>query len=247
MNAVLNSLAGSRTKHFVGLIRVSTQKQANDDKNLSLEVQEDRLRGYAGNVRGATLSVHTEIASSSKSSAPRSVFHAAIKEVKDTQGILIVVRIDRLSRNTEVMPLLSGVKIFSLDEGWVTSKRLKELLTEAARKAKAISVGSKSSADRRRARGEKLGNRKTLDVAQRNGRASRMARAARKISDLAEILRLNPELTPLSHADLTRHLNVIGALNQHKAGHRVPWTKGSIRKPRQLAMQLLADASIASF
>ena len=245
MNVLSNAYAGSRTKHFVGLIRVSTQKQVDDDNNLSLEVQEDRIRGYVGNVRGATLSVHTEIGSASKSSAPRSVFQAAIKEVKDTQGILIVVRIDRLSRNSEVIPLLKGVKIFSLDEGWVTSKRLKELLAEAARKAKAVSVGSKLSADRRRARGEKLGNRKTLDVAQRNGRASRMARAAKKVTDLAEIFRLDPELSPLSHADLSHHLNTIGTLNHHKAGQWVPWTKGSIRSPRKAAMKLLARGLIA--
>jgi DNA invertase Pin-like site-specific DNA recombinase len=239
MNAQSNTLAGSRTKHFVGLIRVSTQKQAEDVNNMSLEVQEDRIRGYVGNVRGATLSVHTEIGSASKSSTPRLVFQTAIQEVKDTKGILVVVRIDRLARNSEVIPLLKGVKVYSLDEGPMSQNRLADLLTEAEREAKAISVGSKSSADRRRARGEKLGNRKTLDLAQRNGCASRMARAARKIADLSDILRSNASLIHLTHADLSHHLNAIGALNHHKAGQFIPWTKGAIRKPREAAMRLL--------
>jgi len=43
----------------------------------------------------------------------------------------------------------------------------------------------------------------------------------------------------LSHAELSKHRNVIGALNHHKAGQLIPWSKGSIRSPRRKEMKLL--------
>jgi len=66
-----------------------------------------------------------------------------------------------------------------------------------------------------------------------------MTRAEKKISDLASILRSEPELTRLSHAELSKHLNAISARNHHKAGQLVPWSKGSIMSPRRKAMKLL--------
>jgi DNA invertase Pin-like site-specific DNA recombinase len=140
MNAVVETPERSRIKHFIGLIRVSTRRQA--DENLSLEVQEQRIRSYVENTPKATLSFHVETQSASKSSAHRSVLHAAVQEAKTTKGTLVVARIDRLSRSLDVLPLLKGVKIYSLDQGRVTPGRLKELVTEAARESKTISEGA---------------------------------------------------------------------------------------------------------
>jgi DNA invertase Pin-like site-specific DNA recombinase len=237
MNAVVETPERSRIKHFIGLIRVSTRRQA--DENLSLEVQEQRIRSFVENTPKATLSLHTETQSASKSSAHRSVLHAAVHEAQTTKGTLVVVRIDRLSRSLDVLPLLNGVKIYSLDQGRVTPGRLKELVTEAARESKIISNGAKNSAAERRAKGQVLGNRSTLHIAQHNGCARNKARADKKVYDLAEIFRTHPRLFSLTHKDLSQSLNDMGFLNQITGSEHIPWTKGSIRAPRSKAMQIL--------
>ncbi len=237
MNAVVDTFERSRIKHFIGLIRVSTRRQADD--NLSLEVQEQRIRSFVENTPKATLSFHVETQSASKSPTHRSVLHAALEEARTTQGTLVVVRIDRLSRSLDVLPMLKGVKIYSLDQGRVPPGRLKELVTEAARESKAISEGAKASAVERRAKGQKLGNRSTLHIAQHNGCARNKARADNKVHDLAELFRTEPWLLSLTHKDLCLALNAIGFLNQINSSESIPWTKGSIRAPRFKAMQIL--------
>ena len=240
MNAVADTSGRSRIKHFIGLIRVSTTRQA--DENLSLEVQEQRIRSFVENTPKATLSLHVETQSASKSSARRSVLHDAVQEALTSQGTLVGVRIDRLSRNLDVLPLLKGVRIYSLDQGRVTPDRLKELINEANRESKAISDGAKASAAERRAKGQLLGNRSTLHIAQRNGCVRNKARADKKVHDLAEIFRTHSRLLSLSHRELGMTLNNMGFLNQVNGSEKVLWTKGSIRTPRAKAMQILASS-----
>lgn len=240
MNAVIDTPERSRIKHFIGLIRVSTRRQADD--NLSLEVQEQRIRSFVDNTPKATLSVHVETQSASRSSARRSVLQAALEEARTTKGTLVVVRIDRLSRNLDVLPLLKCVRIYSLDQGRVSPERLKELITEAFRESKAISDGAKTSAAERRAKGQLLGNRSTLHIAQHNGCARNKARADKKVHHLAEIFRTHPRLLSLTHRELSLSLNGMGFLNQINSSETVLWTKGSIRAPRARAMQILTIA-----
>jgi hypothetical protein len=117
---------------------------------------------------------------------------------------------------------------------------LKELIIEAHRGSKAISDGARAAAAERRAKGQLLGNRSTLHIAQRNGCVRNKARADKKVHDLAEIFRSHSRLLSLTHRELSLTLNSMGFLNQINGSERVHWTKGSIRAPRGKALQILA-------
>ncbi|WP_394198543.1 recombinase family protein [Litoreibacter albidus] len=242
MNTITDIPGHARIKHFIGLIRVSTRRQA--DENLSLEVQEQRIRSFVENTPNATLNLHIETQSASKLSARRSVLKAALEEARTTKGTLVVVRIDRLSRNMDVLPLLKGVRIYSLDQGFVAPKRLKELVAEAHRESKVISDAARISAAERRAKGQLLGNRSTLHIAQRNGCVRNKARADNKVQRLVDIFRTNSRLQSLTHRELSLTLNSMGFFNQVNGSETVPWTKGSIRAPRAKAMKILMSAQI---
>lgn len=239
MNAVTDNFRRSRIKHFVGLIRVSTGKQADD--NLSLDVQEQRIRTRISEIGNAELELFCEVDSASKKQTKyaRPVLHAAIEAARKNDATLVVVRINRLTRNPDALPFLKGIKIRSLEQGDVSQSRLKELVYEASRESQVISEGSSASAASRRARGEKLGNTKNLDVAQRKGCERNQVRAQRKVVDLADHFRRRPELQKLTHADLCGALNDLGFLNQRNACEQVPWTKDTIRRPRAKAMKIL--------
>jgi len=240
MNAVSDTFRGSRIKHFIGLIRVSTRKQADD--NMSLNVQEERLQEFVAEFPGAKLTLFEEIGSASKqqTKASRPVLHAAIQTARDNRATLVVVQIDRLARNPKVLPFLKGVKVLSLEQGYLDRKRLKRLIIDAANAAQAISESSKASAASRKARGEKLGNRVNLDVAQKNGCTNNKLRADGKARALADLLRTNSDLLKLSYNELSTALNEMGFLNQRNKWDRVPWTKETIQRLKKKAVELLS-------
>lgn len=239
MNAVSNNFRRSRIKHFIGLIRVSTRKQADD--NMSLNVQKERLQELAAEYPGAKLTLFEEIGSASKqqTKSSRPVLHAAIETAREDRATLVVVQIDRLARNLEVLPFLKGVKVLSLEQGYLDRKRLKRLLIDAANAAQAISEGSKTSAASRKARGEKLGNRVNLGVAQAKGCQNNRMRADNKVRALFALLRKEKELQFLTHQKLCETLNARGFLNQRSAREQVPWTKHTIRRPLEQARQMI--------
>jgi len=239
MNAVSDSSKRSRIKHFVGLIRVSTGKQADD--NMSLHVQDERIRAYASQFPSAELTIFSEVGSASKSQTElmRPVLHSAIEKAREIGGTLIVVRIDRLSRNLDVIPFLKGIRIYSLDQRFAGQQRLKELVEDAARESLAISEGSIASAAKRRARGEKLGNTTNLGDAQKKGCQSNSVRARKKVLDLAEMFTRDPSLQFLTHSQLCGVLNQRGFLNKRNVWNQVPWTKETIRRTRKKAMEIL--------
>ena len=238
MNTVSDNFRRSRTKHFIGLIRVSTGKQADD--NMSLNVQEKRLREYTSEFPSATLTIFKEIGSASKQQAKskRPVLHAAIEAARKIGATLVVVQIDRLARNPEVLPFLKGVKILSIEQGYLDRTRLKRLIIDAANAARTISEGSKSSAASRKARGEKLGNCVNLDLARSKGCQNNRIRADNKVRAFAALLRDQEDLQLLTRQQLCETLNAKGFLNQRSAGERVPWTKDTIRRPLKRAKQM---------
>ncbi len=113
-----------------------------NDRNAQAAAQhpEDRRTAVLGRPCQAGFSAHAKCCGT-----------ASGKVGSDPAFAVWVARMAALA-NPDVIPLLKGVKIYSLDEGHVTSKHLKDLLVEAEREAKAISVGSKASAAQRRAR-----------------------------------------------------------------------------------------------
>lgn len=70
---------------------------------------------------------------------------------------------------------------------------------------------------------------------------SNMLRHDRKVREVAEFLRTNPEWLPAGARRLSRHLNETGRLNLVSDTHgiRKPWTKDSLSKILNEARDLL--------
>jgi len=184
--------------------RVSTREQG-DSRN-GLEAQTARLEQFASSSGVNILATYEEVASGAKGVDGRPVLAAALAHAKRSKAVLLVAKLDRLSRSVEFIAGLMNrqVRFASAEDGLHCEPfmlHLKAMLAEQERRM--VSERTKAALQAKKARGEPLGvhtHKTPLDTSARAGLASAAAVAA--VADQFA-LRLASVVLPLRRTGMT--------------------------------------------
>lgn len=141
---------------FISYRRVSTIEQG--DSKLGLEAQQHAVEQFAAKVGGSIIRDYVEIASGDDDSRP--ILAAALKQAKRAGAVLLVAKLDRISRAVAVVSTLmrEGVRFVAADRPDASTLELHILAVFAQEeRAKIISRTVDALAAARR-RGVKLGS-----------------------------------------------------------------------------------------
>lgn len=142
-------------KKFIAYYRVSTQRQG--QSGLGLEAQVESVRAYLAGVGGELLASYQEVESGRKSKRPELL--KAIAHAKAARAVLVVAKLDRLSRNMAFTSMLmeSGLEFVCCDMPHVDNFTIHVIAAVAQREAEMISKRTREALAAYKARGGKLG------------------------------------------------------------------------------------------
>ena len=141
--------------NYIAYTRVSTKKQGNS--GLGLEAQTASVINFV-NGHGKLLATYTEVESGKKSDRPE--LAKALSHARRSKAVLIVAKMDRLSRNVAFLSALmeSKVEFQAADNPHANRLTIHILAAIAEHEAKATSTRTKEALQAARARGTKLGS-----------------------------------------------------------------------------------------
>lgn len=140
---------------FVSYNRVSTQRQG--QSGLGLEAQQAAVKAFVQQRGGNVLAEFVEVESGRKAERPQ--LAAAIAEAKRQGAVLLIAKLDRLSRNVAFISALleSGADVLAVDMPEANKFMLHIMAAVAEQEAEAISARTKAALGAAKARGTKLG------------------------------------------------------------------------------------------
>ncbi|UTH47187.1 recombinase family protein [Loktanella salsilacus] len=221
----------SYPKHFHGLARVSTEKQADD--YLSLVNQTKAIREYANSL-GVIAPIHNEEGSGGLPWEDREILKQVLREAKMDNAAILVTAVDRLARELTVFHEIVrlGIPVCVVGRGKITRKELWDELKMAKAEHDRIGRVAKQDHAGRKVSGKKVGGTFTYETSIRGGIAGYL-RAGDRDRRMFERLREHPEWTEMSHKALAEHLNAVGIRNVvKKSGFENDWTRNSVQKLR---------------
>ena len=147
-----------KQKNYVAYLRQSTMKQ--EISGLGVEAQREIMRNYLKDKK--TIAEYIETESGKKSNRPQLL--AALAMCRKTNSILIVAKLDRLSRNVAFTSKLleSDVEIVFCDFPQANRLILHIISSIAEYEAGLISQRTKQSLQAKKARGVQLGKAENL-------------------------------------------------------------------------------------
>lgn len=142
----------------IGYLRVSTKGQG--ESGLGIEAQKAAIETYAQQHGLAIAGLYTEVESGKRADRPK--LAAALAHAKRSKGVLVVAKLDRLSRNVEFLArvLNAGTEFVACDNPAANRLTLHILAAVAENEAKAISDRTKAALAAYKARGGKLGGQR---------------------------------------------------------------------------------------
>lgn len=160
---------------IVAYYRVSTQRQGRS--GLGLEAQEAAVATYARSVGAAVVASYTEVETGKKDDLDnRPELRRAIAHAKRSRAVLVIAKLDRLTRSVYVTALLhkSGVEFVCCDQPTANRLTIQILAAVAEDEARRISQRTKDALAAYEARGGALGAarpecRNLTDEARRRG------------------------------------------------------------------------------
>ena len=235
-----------KSAEFVGYIRVSTLRQ--EQEGFGLDIQEQVIKSWVTQAQRSHRWIFSDAATarSLRSFQGRAGLQDALKMCRDLGVDLVVPNISRLSRDMSILRELdlAGVKIISvLDGGRKVSKPiLHAIIKKAELEGANIAKRTKDALAVAKSRGVILGNKSTLEAAQRRGSISNVVRSGIKIQELADFLEKNANWQDLSRLKLVDLLNASGPLNliSEKRLQREPWRISTLREPLAKAIKEIA-------
>lgn len=149
-------------KQYIAYYRVSTQKQG--QSGLGLEAQQAAVHAYVGS-HATILKEFTEVESGKKNHRPQ--LEAALAEAKSTGSVLLIAKLDRLSRNASFIFTLrdSGVNFQCCDMPDANTLTVGIFAVIAQHERETISARTKSALAAKKVRGEKMGTPANLTTA----------------------------------------------------------------------------------
>jgi len=176
----------------IAYYRVSTQKQGKS--GLGLRAQKKSVSAHA-KTRGLEIVREFKEIETGTSKRQRTAIFEAIDAAKEQDAVLLIAKLDRLSRNLHFVTGLmeSGVRFVACDMPDVNDMTIHIMAAVAQAEAKAISDRTKAALAAAKERGVKLGNPANLTAeAQRRGAKANHERARarhRKVSGYIRTLR----------------------------------------------------------
>lgn len=243
----MNVIRRGRPRRAVGYIRVSTEGQARD--GLGLKQQTDIIRLYAEQHGFVLSGIYDDIASGTSGWSPkdRPGLHCALEQAKRCHGIILVARLDRVSRNDRNFIEFwrsSKVRIVSTVPGENDSFETSVLAVErAANVRNSIAEGTRRTLASKKAEGVALGNVASLPAARKSSWKQRSVASHMKVLDIRDFLLKHPEHECWTVAEVAKRLNKVGIFS----GWNLPWTKHSLRRQLHLAkneLTLLVEVAV---
>jgi DNA invertase Pin-like site-specific DNA recombinase len=199
-----NTTAGIR---YVAYYRVSTKKQG--ESGLGLDAQRAAVAGF---VKGLIIAEYTEVESGKKDQ--REQLAAAIDRSKKDGAILVIAKLDRLSRNASFIFALrdSGVNFQCVDMPDANTLTVGIFATLAQHERELISSRTKAALNAKRVQGAQLGKPENLTAdAAAKGRAGNVRRAHanennRRASSMIEMMRRSGK----TYTEIAEQLNRAG-------------------------------------
>ena len=209
--------------------RVSTARQG--ISGLGLEAQAKAIEDFVRTRNGELLSSFTEVESGKNNDRPE--LEKALHLAKVTGAILLIAKLDRLSRNAAFLLTLrdSGVKFIAADMPDATDLTVGIMALVAQQEREAISKRTKEALAAAKARGTKLGNPNGAAALLRAGKGNKagvkaiQANADRHAADLAPVISKLRAEGKSSLGMMATALNERGMLTPR--GGR--WHKSSVR------------------
>jgi len=198
---------------IVSYCRVSTTGQG--DSGLGLEAQQDRIHAYAAS-RGARILKQFVEVESGKASTNRPQLLAALHLAKVTGSVLVIAKMDRLSRNAAFLLTLrdSGVKFIAADMPDANELTVGIMALVAQQEREAISTRTKEALAVAKKRGTKLGNPNGAAALQRAGKGNVAGVDAIKANANAHANDLRTVLEHLKEQGITSLGALAKALNE---------------------------------
>ena len=168
--------------NYIAYTRVSTKKQGNS--GLGLEAQTASVINFV-NGHGKLLATYTEVESGKKSDRPE--LAKALSHAKRSKAILVVAKMDRLSRSVAFLSALmeSTAEFQAFDNPHANRLTIHILAAIAEHEAKATSTRTKEALQAAKARGTKLGSNRAGHWAGREHLRQAGQRNATKAAALA--------------------------------------------------------------
>jgi len=146
----------SQKIRIISYLRVSTSQQ--EKSGLGLESQRDIVNQYAKNNGADIIDEFIEVESGANNK--RGVLSKALLAGRVKNAVLVIAKLDRLSRNVAFLASLidSGVKFVCCDNPQANEMTIHILAAVAQQERKLISERTKAALARKKAQGFKLGN-----------------------------------------------------------------------------------------
>lgn len=141
--------------NFITYFRVSTARQG--ASGLGIEAQQRAVSGYVASVGGNVLAEFTEIESGKNSERPR--LAEAMERCRLTRAVLLIAKLDRLSRDAHFLLGLekAGIDFIAADMPNANRLTVGIMALVAQQEREAISARTKAALAEAKARGTKLG------------------------------------------------------------------------------------------
>jgi|ERR1035437_3900374 DNA invertase Pin-like site-specific DNA recombinase len=195
------------TKKYICYYRVSTKEQGKS--GLGLEAQQNAVTTYLNGGNWTILSSFTDIETGKGDANKRPQFALAIVECKKHNAILVIAKLDRLSRNVHFISGLmeSNVDFIAVDMPTADKFTLHIYAAIAEKEALQISDRTKQGLAAAKRRGTILGS--PANLTPEASKAGRVAQAESAIKDYEQIAYTIKDLqgTGLSLAKIATELN----------------------------------------
>ena len=218
----------TKQKPIVGYLRVSTRKQR--QSGLGLEAQQEALRNYAAVSGGRVLATYTET-ESGKRDDNRPELHKAIAHARRSGAVLVIAKLDRLSRNAAFLFALqdAGVDFECCDQPNANKLTIRILAVFAQDERERISQRTKDALAAYKRRGGLLGAsrpecRNLTKAARKRGQKA-ASEAHRRLTDdaYADLLPTMIEWrkSGWTQQEIANELNELG----HTTRRGCPWSQ----------------------
>ena len=204
---------------YVIYTRVSTNKQGRS--GLGLEAQLKAAHGYVDAMGGKVIETFSEVASGRKND--RIELASALRTCKLTGAVLVIAKLDRLSRSTSFTMALheSRVDFIACDMPSANKLTIGFMAHIAEHEAQVISERTKAAMQAAKERGVKLGNPNLHLVANRDLTKANKVRVAAKdayYKDLSEVIQeFETEFGTMTTRQMADKLNDAGVISPRGA------------------------------
>lgn len=195
---------------FITYLRVSTQKQG--ESGLGLEAQRNTVKIHAQQKKADIIAEFVEVESGKKNDRPK--LTEAIQYAKENNAILLIAKLDRLSRNAGFIFKLrdTGVQFECCDIPDANTLTIGIFATVAQHERERISERTRQALAAKKARGERLGKPDNLDDSARikGAQANKMKAEQNEANKRAKLMAVSLRQSGKSFQQIANELNSNG-------------------------------------